>query len=114
MIETTIRNYLVEKNIETFMEFPKNPPQKFVVLQLADAGRKDCIDSCTFFATVYADSLYNAAEYKEEVKSHMLDASSLPAISRAELGGDRAGTDSANNLYKYDLTINYTYYREET
>lgn len=114
MIETAIRDYLAEKNIDVFMEFPKNPPKSFIVLQLADGGCINHIDAATFFISVYADSLYKSAELKEEVKEYLFKAVSLPAITKSELGQVRAGTDSANNLYRYDLTFNFYFYREET
>ena len=114
MIEVAVSNYLAEKNIDVYMEFPKNPPKSFVVLQLADGGCINHIDAATFFVGVYADTLYKTAELKEKVKGYLLDAISLPSITKSELGQERAGTDNANSLYKYDLTFNFYYYREET
>lgn len=115
MIEVALRQYLADSlsNIPVVMEYPKNPPKKFILLQLSDAGRTNYIDAATFFVTVYADTLYAAAELKESVKTLLLDSISLPGISKAILGQESAGTDSANHVYKYDLTFNFYYYREE-
>lgn len=115
MIEIALRQYLADNlnRISVVMEYPKNPPKKFILLQLADAGRTNHIDAATFFITVYANTLYEAAELREKVKNLLFDAISLPGISSATLGQDRAGTDSANHVYKYDLTFNFYYYREE-
>ena len=116
MIETTIQKYLEEElsDVPVYMEYPKKQPSKFVVLQLSDYGRINHIDAATFFVTVYADTLYNAAELKETVKDILFDAVSLPAISSSNIGQESAGTDSANHIYKYDLTFNFYYYKEET
>ena len=116
MIEVALRQYLADNlnKISVVMEYPKNPPKKFILLQLADAGRTNHIDAATFFVTVYADSLYTAAELKENVKDLLFaSAMDLPGISSATLGQERVGTDSANHVYKYDLTFNFYYYREE-
>ena len=115
MIESTLREYL-ENNlakVPVVMEFPKNPPKKFIMLQLADGGQINHIDAATFFVTIYADSLYAAAELKETVKTLLFNAISIPGITRSEMGQENAGTDSANHTYTYNLTFNFYYYREE-
>ena len=115
MIEATLREYLEGNldNVPVRMEYPKNPPKKFIVLQLADGGQINHIDAATFFVNIYADSLYSAAQMKEEVKTILLDAASIPGISRAMLGQENAGTDTSNHVYTYNLTFNFYYYREE-
>ena len=116
MIEVAIRKYLEDNldNIPVFMEYPKNPKKEFIVLQLADSGQINYIDAATFFITIYADSLYAAAELNDEVISLLFDAVQLPGISSSSLGQNQSGTDSANHLYTYTLTFNFYYYREET
>lgn len=116
MIEVAIREYLEEnlENVPVLMEYPKNPKKNFIVLQLADSGRINYIDAATFFITIYADSLYSAAELNEEVKDLLFNATQLPGISSSSLGQNQSGTDSANHLYTYTLTFNFYYYREET
>jgi len=116
MIETAIKKYLEEglKDVPVLMEYPKDHPQQFVVLQLTDAGRINHIDAATFFLDVYdIDSLYSAAELKEKVKELLFDAITLPYITSSTLGQERAGTDSGNHVYKYELTFNFYYYKEE-
>lgn len=115
MIEVTIREYLSDNlDVPVLMEHPKTSKKKFILLQLADAGQTNHIDMATFFINVYADSLYDAAELKEKVKTLLFDAISLPGITKSTLGQDQAATDSANHLYQYNLTFNFYYYREET
>ena len=116
MIEVTIRKYLEDNldGVPVYMEYPKKPGKKFVVLQLADGGQINHIDAATFFVTVYADTLYAAAEIKEQVKSILYYAVILPCISSVSLGQEQSGSDSANNMYQYSLTFNFYYFREET
>ena len=115
MIEVTLREYLEDNlDVPVVMEYPKDPGKKFILLQLSDGGQINKIDAATFFVTVYADSLYTAAGLKEEVKSLLLDAIQIPGITKASLGQEQAGTDSANHKYIYNLTFNFYYYREET
>lgn len=115
MIEVTIRDFLGNNlDIPVVMEYPKKPMKQFVLLQLADGGQINHIDAATFFVTVYADSLYSAAEIKEKVKDILFYAIQLPGISKVALGQEQAGTDTANHIYQYNLTFNFYYYREET
>lgn len=115
MIEVTLRKYLEDNlDVPVVMEYPKNPGEKFVLLQLSDGGQINKIDAATFFVTVYADSLYEAAELKEEVKTLLFGAIEIPGITSASIGQEQAGTDSANHKYIYNLTFNFYYYREET
>lgn len=115
MIEVTLRDYLTDNlDIPVLMEHPKTSKKKYILLQLADASQINHIDMATFFVNVYADSLYEAAEIKEEVKTLLLNAIELPGITKSTLGQDQAATDSANHLYQYNLTFNFYYYREET
>lgn len=115
MIEVALRDYLTDNiGVPVLMEHPKTSSKKFILLQLADGGQINHIDAATFFVNVYADSLYEAAELKEEVKTLLLDATSIPGITKSSLGQEQAATDSANHLYQYNLTFNFYYYREET
>ena len=115
MIEATLRKYLEDNltKVPVVMEIPKTPPKKFIMLQLADGGQINHVDAATFFVTIYADSLYSAAELKEDVKTLLFNAISIPGITRSEIGQENAGTDSANHIYTYNLTFNFYYYREE-
>lgn len=116
MIEVALRNYL-ETNlngVKVFMEQPKNPPKKYVQMRLADGGRLQHIDAATFFVDVIAQDLYSAAELRDSVKGLLFDAICLDGITHSSMGGERANTDSANHVYKYELTFNFFYYGEET
>ena len=114
MIEITVREYLVNNlDVGVYMEQPEDPEREYVLLQLMDSGRTNQIDAATFFVDVRSDDLYRAAQLRDEVKEAMLGIISLDGISHVDLGGEQAQTDSANHLYKYNLTFNIYYYREE-
>ena len=116
MIETTIKQYLSDnlEGIPVVMERPKKPVRKYILLQLADAGRKNHIDAATFFITIIADNYHEAASLRDKVKDLLFNAVILPCISHADMGSESGSTDSSNYVYQYDLTFNFYYYREET
>lgn len=116
MIEVAIRDYLAEKidPIPVLMEQPQRPPIEYVLLRLVDSGVVNKVDAATFFVTVRSDTLYNAAQLRDSVKDALFDVISEDFITSSTLGGESAQTDSANNVYQYELTFNFYYYREET
>ena len=116
MIEVAIRDYLAEKidPIPVLMEQPKRPPIEYVLLRLVDSGVVNKVDAATFFVTVRSDTLYKAAQLRDSVKDALFDAITEDYITSSTLGGESAQTDSANNVYQYELTFNFYYYREET
>ena len=116
MIEVAIRDYLAEKidPIPVLMEQPKRPPIEYVLLRLVDSGVVNKVDAATFFVTVRSDTLYNASQLRDSVKDALFDVISEDFITSSTLGGESAQTDSANNVYQYELTFNFYYYREET
>jgi hypothetical protein len=116
MIEVAIRDYLAQAitPIPVLMEQPKTLPTEYVLLRLADGGIVNKVDAATFFVTVRSNTLYKAAQLRDSVKEALLNAISEDFITSSTLGGESAQTDSANNVYQYELTFNFYYYREET
>ena len=115
MIEVTLKEYLDEKLIApVYMEVPKSIPSEYVLLQLIDSGRIDHIDAATFSVTVRSNSLYSAALLRDEVKDALFESTSLNCISHVDQGGEMASVDKANNVYQYELTFNFYFYKEET
>ena len=58
MIETTLRNYLLENltNIPVLFERPKEKPSKYVLIHGIDAGMTNHISAATFSFTAIAFS----------------------------------------------------------
>lgn len=116
MIEVAIREYLAQEfdGVPVLMEQPKTPPKEYILLRLVDSGRTNQIDAATFFVTVISDSLYKAAQKRDQVKEALFNAITLDGISHASSGGESATLDGANRVYQYNITFNFYYYREET
>lgn len=111
MIETTVLRYLEDK-LETavYMEFPGNPPVRFVVLRKADSGRENHINSAMFTARSYAESLLESAKLNEAVKAAMDTLPELEEVSSSRLNGDYPMMDTANKRYCYHAVYDITHY----
>lgn len=111
MIEITVRDYLAGKlNVPVRMEFPSDPPERFVVLRKADSGRENRLDSAMFVADSYAETLLEAARLNVQVKAAMDTLTDLDAVASSELGGDYPFTDTKNKRYRYQAVYNITHY----
>lgn len=58
----------------------------------------------------YADSMYEAAELNERVKTVMADAVALDDITKVDLNSDYNYTDTANKRYRYQAVFDITHY----
>lgn len=115
MIDVLLKTYLDnELEIPVIFEKPKTVPESYVLIELIDAGKDNHIDAVTFQFHCHDTSLYNAAVLTETVEGLLENAISLPAISKSQFGGKRPEINSATKTYKYVLTYNFVYYREET
>lgn len=115
MIDVLLKNYLDnELAIPVIFEKPKTVPESYILIELIDAGKDNHIDAVTFQFHCHDTSLYNAAVLAETVEGLLENAISLPAISKAQFGGKRPEINSTTKIYKYVLTYNFVYYREET
>ena len=115
MIEVTLREYLDEKlSAPVYMEVPKTIPSEYVLLQVIDSGRINHVDAATFSIVAISNSLYSAALLRDEIKDALFESTSLNCISHVDQGGEMASVDKANNVYQYELTINFYFFKEET
>ena len=111
MIEITVRKYLERKLlIPVYMEFPPDPPARFVVLRKADSSRENMLDSSMLVADSYAESLLETAKLNEQVKSALDLLIELNEVSRSTRGGDYPFFDTKNNRYRYQAVQNVTHY----
>lgn len=115
MIDVLLKDYLDnELAIPVVLEKPKQVPENYILIELIDGGEDNHINAATFQFHCHADSLYNAAVLADSVSALLKDAISLSAISKAQFGGKNPVINSATKTYKYVLTYNFVYYREET
>lgn len=111
MIELIVKEF-AEQNltVPVFMEFPPDPPERFVVLKKGDSGRVNLIDSAMLVADSYAESLLEAAKLNEQVKTVLDDLIRLDAVSSSRRGGDYPAFDTKNKRYRYQAVQNITHY----
>ena len=115
MIEDTVREFLSSKmTAPVWMEIPKNPPKKMIIIEKTGSSQTNFIKTATFAMQSYDESLYKAAELNEELKSVMLDGVdgliSLDEVSKVELNSDYNYTDTATKKYRYQAVFVVTHY----
>lgn len=110
MIEVTVKEHLEQKlQVPVYMEYPPDPPKRFVVLKKADSSRENFIDSAMFVADSYAESTYQAALLNSEVVQALDDLADLDDIGKSERAGDYAFFDTKNKRHRYQAVQNITY-----
>ena len=111
MIEIIVRDHIDQKvDVTVYMEFPKDPPARFVVLRKADSGREDLMDSAMFVAESYAESLLETAKLNEQVKTALDSLVELDAVCSSKRGGDYPFLDTKNKRYRDQAVQNITHY----
>lgn len=111
MIELNVLNFATKKlPVPVYMEFPSDPPERFVVLKKTDSSRDNLIDMSMFVADSYAETLLEAAKLNEQVKSALDSLVELDEVSRSARGGDYPFFDTNNHRYRYQAVQNITHY----
>lgn len=111
MIEMTILDYMSENlPVPVYMEFPSEPPNRFVVLRKGGSERENLVDTSIFVADSYAESLLEAAKLNEQVKAALDSLVELDAVSCSKRGGDYPFYDTQNKHYRYQAVQNITHY----
>lgn len=111
MIEITILDYM-SKNlpVPVYMEFPTDPTNRFIVLRKGNSERENLVDTSTFVADSYAESLLEAAKLNEQVKAALDSLVELDAVSSSKRGGDYPFYDTQNKRYRYQAVQIITHY----
>lgn len=111
MIEIAVREHLAEMlDVPVFMEFPSEYHTRFVVLRKADSKRENLVDTSMFVTDSYAESLLEAAQLNERVKSALDSLIELNKVSCSARGGDYPFFDTKNKRYRYQAVQNITHY----
>lgn len=111
MIEKRILDYLAETlNVPVGMEVPDPMPETFVTVEKTGSGLENHIRSATLAIQSWGPSLYEAAALNERVKTAMLEADSLPFISRSALNSDYNYTDESTKFYRYQAVFDLVHY----
>lgn len=111
MIETIVKDFMEScLPVPVFMEYPKDPHKRFVVLRKAGGSRDDLVDTAMFIADSYAESMFESAKLNEQVVAAFDSLTDLDAVSSSKRGGDYNIPDTQNKRYRYQAVCNLTYY----
>ena len=111
MIELTVKQYLEQKlNKDVYLEIPANPPKEYYFLERTAGGESNYIENATFaIQSRSAESLYNAAEMNEQLKTAMRNIVFETGIMKCKLNTDYNYTDEKKKIYRYQAVYNFTY-----
>ncbi len=111
MIEVIILNHFLKKSeTPTYMEEPKNPPEKYRLIEKTGGGQNDRLFSSTLAIQSYAPTMAEAADINEETKAIMLEAEALPELGRIRLNSDYNYTDTDTMRYRYQAVYDIVHY----
>jgi len=112
MIEARIIEYLAETlDIPVYAEVPEgNTGGEFLVVEKTGSRRTNYIDEATIAVQSYADSLADAAELNQLVKTAMLNLWTQDDVSAVRLNSDYNFTDTTTRRYRYQGVYVVTYY----
>lgn len=112
MIEKTILDYLASSlEVPVYMEVPKDPPERYVIIEKTGSSRSNYISSATIaLQSICQRSLSGAALLNEQVKAVMDDVFSLDDIASADLNSDYNFTDTQKKEYRYQAVYNLVHY----
>ena len=111
MIELIILNHLKSKLAESvYLEKPSAQTESYVVFEKTSSGKTNHLPTATFAFQSYADSLYNAAELNERVKTAVESLIELDEIRGLELNSDYNFTDTTTKEYRYQAVYDIRYY----
>lgn len=114
MIEEVLRNFLNDMlPVPVFMEYPKNPPYQFVVIEKEGSQKTDNLSSGLFAFQSYGKTLYDVATLNEKVKKAMEKSKWLDEIARVQLNSDYNYTDTGSKEYRYQAVYDINYYDDQ-
>lgn len=111
LIEETVKSYLDSRiDCPVWLEMPKNPPDKFILVERTGRERINMIDHTTLVVQSYGNSLYEATIQNEVVQSIMDNLVELSEISQVTLKSSYNFTDVSNHRYRYQAVYHLVHY----
>lgn len=111
MIEIVVYEYLKDVlDVPVYLEIPKTPAEKYVVIEKTGSGITNHIRRATFTIQSIAPTMYEAAYLNEQVKDAMDGAISLADISRSHMESDYNFTDQSKKNYRYQAVYELIHY----
>ena len=114
-IEYLVLNYLndalEDRNLNAYMEEPKNPEEKYFLIEKTGSSEENGIKTATFAVQSYAGSMQDAIDLNDLVKSIMdaLPMSERYFVYSCKLNSDYSFTDTETKRYRYQAVYNITY-----
>ncbi len=114
MIEKFIMDYLIRYPLsvgsDIYMETPKNPPDKYIVIEKTGSGETDKVQRATIAVQSRCkSSLFEAAELNQEVRYAMGDLWMEPQVFNCKLNSDYNFTNPETKEYRYQAVFDITY-----
>ena len=117
LIEVILYEYLkglfFDDDVTVYMERPeKRPSGSYIIIEKIGSTKVNKIPTATFAFQSYGDTLYEASDLNDRVKSAVEMAEYLDAISGVTLNSDYNFTDTASKSYRYQAVFAITYYEQ--
>ena len=114
MIEITVLNYLLSKNLsvgnDVYAEVPKDPPDKYIIIEKTGSSRTNRIDQAMIAIQSYSkNSLLEAMELNEEIKQAMAEMPQMDDIFSCKLNSDYNFTSTSTKEYRSQAVFNMFY-----
>lgn len=110
MIEIIILNHL-KKYLEVPVHLEKQTNVKpYVLFEKTSSGKSNHLPSATIAFQSYGNSLFEAAELNEKVKSAVEKLIELNDIRGLDLNSDYNFTDTTTKEYRYQAVYDIRYY----
>lgn len=110
MIEKIVLQYLdAALDVPVRMEVPKDPPERFVVIEKTGSARTNRVNEATFAIQSYAGRMVDAAELNESVKAAMDNIITLNEIGGVRLNSDYNFTNTTMERYRYQAVYVVSY-----
>lgn len=115
MIEIIVKNFLESKlSVPVLMEIPKSQASQFVIIEKTGSTHENHIDSAILTIQSYAESMQEAAELNEQVKTWMLDGMeglvTSDEVASVNLNSDYNFTDTTSKRYRYQAVFDIVHY----
>lgn len=114
MFEKIMRDYLDSRmSVPVYLERPKDPPQKFVLIERTGAREVDHIQYATLAVQSIADRLYDAIELNEEAIEAVKGAVELEEIGSVYLNSFYNFTNryqADRDEHRYQAIFEIVYY----
>jgi hypothetical protein len=106
MIEKTIRDYLLTKlSVPVYLERPEHPASSYVLIERTGGTMNEFVWHDTFAVQSYAASLLDTITLNNQVVGAMLDAITIPEITKVSLNATYNYTQTTMRQHRYQAVF---------